>query len=401
MPYTLNPFTGKLDYYSTGGTGPTGPAGAPGANGMMGLDGDDGQDGMTVIGPQGNQGVQGQVGVAVFVMDGENGEDGYPIPGPQGIQGIQGIPGVTTNTTSFIYLDADVPDEPLIIQGPAGKTGTNGTNGTIGYNGAPGMDGLDADEPILIPGPQGPQGPAGTNGIIGINGATGPIGNDGIDGEDAWFGPQGNQGIQGVQGAPGVQGQVGVAVFVMDGENGEDGYPIPGSTYTAGLLGISAGLTANTTINDTVTYTTGGVTLPGQVANAGYIWRVRARGTFVAVSSATARNAQIAPYWGSTALPAITVAVLVSVAQTTNWFADFEIVASSTTAVWAGGFIQNKIDYPAIVAGTTSPDKTDMATPASTTVTAGAQTIDLRFSMSVAVATDQWVVHSVTIERIR
>lgn len=171
---------------------------------------------------------------------------------------------------------------------------------------------------------------------------------------------------------------------------------------TAKLLSNAAGgLTAVTTINDTVSYTTGGVILNSQTAVGGSVWRVRAFGTFVAVSSATARNAQIVPFWGSTQLTAITPVVLASVAQTTNWEAEFVLTASSTTAVWTTGVIQNKLNYPAIVAGTSAYEKSDHATPASTTVTAGAQTIDLRFSMSVAVATDQWVIESVTIERLK
>jgi hypothetical protein len=205
---------------------------------------------------------------------------------------------------------------------------------------------------------------------------------------------------QGPTGAQGIQGQAGVAVFVDDGATGDDGMPIPGGTYSSGLLGFSGGKTSTTTINDTVTPTTGGVTLAGQVATATATWRVRAHGTFVAVSSATTRNAVLQPYWGSTALPSIAVAVLPSVAQTTNWEAEFILGGSSTTGIWTTGFMSNKIDYPAIVAGTSAPDKLDMVTPGTTAVTAGAQTIDLRFSMSVAVATDQWVVHNVTIERL-
>ena len=356
MPYTFNPFTGKLDYYAIG----TGPAGAQGQPGAMGPDGEEGPEGMMIPGAPGaagNPGATGATGPAGIGLDGIDGEEGMPIPG---------------------------------------NPGAAGSPGSIGPQGIPGigLDGIDGEEGMPIPGQ------AGSPGSPGIAGASGSIGMPGLDGEE---GPEGMMipGAAGPAGGAGAQGQPGVNVFVTDGEEGPEGMSIPGSTYTAGLLGISAGLTANTTINDTVTYTTGGVTLPGQVANAGYMWRVKAQGTFVAISSATARNAQIAPYWGSTALPAIAVAVLASVAQTTNWFAEFTIVGSSTTAVWTTGLIQNKIDYPAIVAGTTSPDKTDMATPASTTVTAGAQTIDLRFSMSVAVATDQWVVQQLTIERIR
>jgi hypothetical protein len=177
---------------------------------------------------------------------------------------------------------------------------------------------------------------------------------------------------------------------------------IPGTwvaSYALGAL-VSANLTAVTAINDTITYTTGGVTLASQIAAAGTAWRVKAFGTFVAVNSATARNAQVDPYWGTTALPAIAVAVLASVGQTTEWEVEFTLSGSSTTAIWTVGKLANKLDSPAIVPGTSAPMEIDNVTPASTTVTAGAQTLDLRFSMSVAVATDIWNVHGVTIERL-
>jgi len=129
MPFQFNPFTGKLDYYVSGGTGPTGPAGQ---NGTPGADGQDGEDAW--FGPQGNQGipgsqgiqgVQGIPGVSVFPLDGEDGQDGYSIVGPQGAQGTQGNPG---------------------------------TNGTIGVNGAPGADGQDGDDaspPLFFLNPAG------------------------------------------------------------------------------------------------------------------------------------------------------------------------------------------------------------------------------------------------------
>ena len=128
---------------------------------------------------------------------------------------------------------------------------------------------------------------------------------------------------------------------------------------------------------------------------------MRAMGTFVAVSSATARNAQIFPFWGSTQLTGIAVTVKVSVGQTTGWETEFILSASSTTAIWTSGFLVNKITYPAISAGTTAYQTCDVATPASVTVSSGAQTLDLRFAMSVAVATDQWVVQNVTMERLK
>jgi hypothetical protein len=157
---------------------------------------------------------------------------------------------------------------------------------------------------------------------------------------------------------------------------------------------LAGGLSALTTINDTVTYTTGGITLPNQAAVAGSVWRIRAYGQFVAVSSATARNAQVAAFWGATQLTAMAPAVLASTAQSTQFMLEMELSATSATAIWATGQMRNNVASATLQVGT-------RLTPASTTVTAGAQTIDLRFSMSVAVATDQWLIDQVTIERIK
>jgi hypothetical protein len=205
----------------------------------------------------------------------------------------------------------------------------------------------------------------------------------------------GPAGAAGIAGSTGAQGPSGPAVYLEAPEADEPiMFPgIPGSP--APILGFSGGLTASTTINDTTTPTTGGVTLASQVAVTGSVWRIRAHGTFVAVSSGTARNAVAAVFWGSTQLtPTISTAVLASTAQTTNWEMEFIVTASSTTAVWETGYRNDQI-------GATATFSLKNATPASTTVTAGAQTIDLRFSMSAAVATDQWVVQNVTIERLK
>jgi hypothetical protein len=151
--------------------------------------------------------------------------------------------------------------------------------------------------------------------------------------------------------------------------------------------------TAATNIAATTTPTTGGVTMASQTAATTGTWKVTAYGNFVAASSATTRNAVITPYWGTTALPAISVAVLVSTAKTTNWSCEFELVSTSATAVWTTGFLTESI----VAAGL----NIDQNTPASTTVTTGAQTLDLRFSMSTVVAGDAWNVTQVVFQRIK
>jgi hypothetical protein len=166
------------------------------------------------------------------------------------------------------------------------------------------------------------------------------------------------------------------------------------ATSRDGVFATNTGLTANTTVNNTTTYTTGGITLASQTAATGSAWRVRAFGQFTAASSATTRNAQIACFWGTTQLTAITPAVLISQAQTTQWQVEFVLTATSTTAIWTTGTLINRVSSATALA-------MDNATSASTTVTAGAQTLDLRVSMSTSVAGDSWIVQQVTIERLK
>jgi hypothetical protein len=110
------------------------------------------------------------------------------------------------------------------------------------------------------------------------------------------------------------------------------------------VLGWVAGsLSASTTINDTTTYTTGGVTFAAPPISNGAVYLVTAFGSFTAVSSATARNAEIACFWGATQLTAITVAVTASTAQTTNFRAEFILVGTSSTAIWTSGISDNAI----------------------------------------------------------
>ena len=168
-----------------------------------------------------------------------------------------------------------------------------------------------------------------------------------------------------------------------------------------GVMANCAGyLPSVTNIANQQTPTTGGVTLTSQIATTGQMWRVRAFGTYVAAASGTARNAVITPYWGSTPLVAISEVVLISVAQTTNWECEFLLSSSTTTAVWTAGYFMNKVDTPAIVAGTSTFMHEAVATAATTVVTSGALTIDLRFSTSASVSGDAWNVQGVTMERI-
>ncbi|NDB58386.1 hypothetical protein EB001_08060 [bacterium] len=167
------------------------------------------------------------------------------------------------------------------------------------------------------------------------------------------------------------------------------------SKDNTGVLATNSGLTANTTVTNQATFTTGGLTLLNQTATAGSVWRVRAYGQFTSASSATARTAQIACFWGATQLPSIAVTVVTTTVQTTQWQAEFTLSATSTTAIWTTGQIINKIS-----SNNANFLGLDGATPASTTVTAGAQTLDLRVRVSTAIAAESWIVQQVTMERL-
>ena len=161
-----------------------------------------------------------------------------------------------------------------------------------------------------------------------------------------------------------------------------------------GILATAGGLTAITPINNTITYTSGGITLTTQTMASGSVWRISAFGNYNPQSSATARNGQVACFWGTTQLTAISQAVLVSNAQVSGWRCEFTLTGSSTTGVWVTGSLANRMSSLTISSITN-------ATPTSVSVTAGSQTLDLRFSMSNATPTDIWNVHSVTMERLK
>jgi len=164
------------------------------------------------------------------------------------------------------------------------------------------------------------------------------------------------------------------------------------SVTDASSIARNAGLSGNTTVTNQATFTTAGLTLASQTPAAGSTWRIRAYGQFTAVSSATVRTAQIACFWGTTQLVAITPTVLASTAQTTQWQVEFELVATSATAMWTTGSLMSRISSATALA-------IDNATPASTTIS-GAQTIDLRVRVSTAVASESWIIQQVTMERL-
>jgi hypothetical protein len=164
------------------------------------------------------------------------------------------------------------------------------------------------------------------------------------------------------------------------------------SIAQSGILATAGGLTGITSIPATLTYTSGGITLLTQTMASGSVWRIRAIGNYVATASATARNGLMACFWGSTQLTSISQTIVTN--QTTGWNLEFILTGSSTTAVWTTGQLVSRMSSTTAVAITNT-------TPASTSVTAGSQTLDLRFAQSVVVAGDSWAIHSVTMERLK
>ena len=83
-------------------------------------------------------------------------------------------------------------------------------------------------------------------------------------------------------------------------------------------------------------------------------------------------------------------------AQTTNWIVEFEIQTTSTVDAWVTGYLNANVG---VAVG--SALLTVTATPASTTVTAGLQTLDFRVGQTGTVtATDTINVQQVVIERL-
>jgi hypothetical protein len=165
------------------------------------------------------------------------------------------------------------------------------------------------------------------------------------------------------------------------------------------LGNVSAALQSATTINDTTTPTTGGVTLANQVLAAGSVWRIKAMGQYTTASSATARHMIITPYWGSTALTALNPAGVKTSATTTyNWQCEFMLVGTSTSALLLNAWSLNEFQ-----GGSTGAvvNDTFIAPTSNTGLPTGLQTIDLRFDMSSAVTGDSITVGSVSIERIQ
>ena len=117
--------------------------------------------------------------------------------------------------------------------GPQGLAGNDGATGPIGADGAQGIQGADG-----ATGTTGQQGPAGNDGATGLTGSVGPtgpagpIGPQGLAGNDGATGPIGADGAAGTNGTDGTQGIQGAT-----GTSGADG--APGADGAAGTNGTN------------------------------------------------------------------------------------------------------------------------------------------------------------------
>jgi hypothetical protein len=159
-------------------------------------------------------------------------------------------------------------------------------------------------------------------------------------------------------------------------------------------LATSAGLTAVTAVTGSLTLATGGVTLANQLMAVGSVWRIRAYGTYVGITSANTRQFTLRCFWGSTALTATTSGNVLATTQTTPWSVEFVITGQSTTAVWVTGLLSSQVTSATIPLD-------NIATAASVTGLTTNSTLDFRVGQTGTATGDTINVHSVTMERLR
>jgi len=94
------------------------------------------------------------------------------------------------------------------------------------------------------------------------------------------------------------------------------------------------------------------------------------------------------------------VLVVASVAQTTGWAFEGDIVGTSATAGWVTGRLICDVDAQTASLTKLSVTNVSTITPTSNTGLTTTSTLDLRFDTSASVVTDVINVHSVTMERL-
>lgn len=156
----------------------------------------------------------------------------------------------------------------------------------------------------------------------------------------------------------------------------------------------SAGPSSSVTINDTVTYTSSGVTLASQTLAAGAYWTITVLGVTNVVSGA-ARSFKFGVYWGGTGANLGSLAVVASTAYAGNFRIDCFIYGASTTSAFTGIKILNNITSGA------GYNLIQVAPTTATGLPSGAQTLDFQFGMTSAVAGDYWRIDSIVFQRVQ
>ncbi len=445
-----------------GATGPQGATGATGATGpALFFEMEQGEDPLMLpgaTGAQGSQGLTGPTGAMGVPLPHEDvwPEDALVVPGFPGATGPQGATGPTGAMGVPLPHEDVWPEDALVVPGATGPQGPQGPAGTGGSGGLTvvqyedqwpedqivlppssnpsqfltqlTIQGLGTNPPLTVNANLSGTGPASTfmasAGYAGVKilGATsGTLGaallnlTDSQAGGNVWVTSAGqtalgvapgifaiydsSTGTNGLQITPGGVATLNTPLgpmLMQEDQWPEDQIIIPGpagpagSSAAAGLLAFS-GSAATTTINDTTTFTTGGTTLASQTLANGSVWRIRAFGQYIAVSTTT-HSLNAAVFWGSTQLTSITWSEAGSAAQTSTFSLDFTVQGTGTTTL-------NMSGWGSLLPGATITTPI-IVTQAATGLTAGAQTIDLRFNMGTAVAGESWKVDSVTIERL-
>ena len=155
-------------FFIPGISGTPGPIGLPGKT--IYLEPEEPELPLIIPGVKGDKGDtgdsgSGSQGQTIFLDSPDQVDEPLIIPGAQGLQGLPGDVG-PAGISQIILLPQDEVDEPQVIPGPPGVQGDPGI-GTPGADGANGKDGsvifLEPElpeDPLLIPGIQGLTGPA-------------------------------------------------------------------------------------------------------------------------------------------------------------------------------------------------------------------------------------------------
>jgi len=414
---TITGPTGKTGAASTT-TGPTGWTGAQGlastVTGPTGWTGNQGSQGnaSTVTGPTGWTGVTG----AASTVTGPTGTTGPSVTGATGAASTVTGP---TGATGFTGASSK-------ITGPTGATGTQGAASTVtgptGWTGPSGFTGANGPLAVTSINPQLSSyvlviGDAGAR--IRADTASGPltltippdssvafpidtmiyVEQDGSNTNALTVTPGAGVTIRAMNGLilntffqSGLLTKVGTDVWVFD-------LWIPAVSGPTGPTGTQlayvGALTSATTIADTTTPTTGGVTLTGQTMAAGSVWRVRVHGSQTCVSHVT-RNFNMSVYWATVQMLVVSAGVFATTAFSAIGFeAEFLIVGTGTTSATVSAMQHNGIGAPSAFDQLFSTGPTLISG-----IGIGQQTLDLRFWMSTAVSGDSWQVDAVTMERL-